>query len=301
MSAFEQMSFAFDRKRKRGQEPERGKPDPQVAVATRATKLTQELRRPRPEAPKVAQAREPAPAPDPSGEQEASRQLLERRIASHLPAGRLALAVTDNRYTMISVRRDTAARGGPLYRVRIHYMFVDAPPFVTRALARYIALNDGEASRLLGDYIDENQAIIRRGRHRAPTPVALETRGEFFDLQAVYDELNRRYFEGKIDARITWGPRGGQRRRRTSIKMGSYSVEDRLIRIHPSLDRKFVPRYFLDWIVYHEMLHQVHDIPVVGGRRQFHTPAFLEQERQFGEYERARAWERANLDRILHY
>lgn len=299
MSAFEQLSFAFDRNRKEPPAPERerGKQDPSLSVATRATKLTQELRRPRPEAPKLATIRELEPTSD----DEAARQLLERRIASHLPGGRLALAVTDNRYTMISVRRDTAARGGPLYRVRIHYMFVDAPPFVTRALARYIALNDGEASRQLGEYIDENQAIIRRGRQRTPAPVALETRGEFFDLQQVYDDLNVAYFGGRIEARITWGPRGGRKRRRTSIKMGSYSVEDRLIRIHPSLDRKFIPRYFLEWIVYHEMLHQVHDIPVVGGRRQFHTRAFLAEERQFAEYDRARQWERANLDRILHY
>ena len=83
--------------------------------------------------------------------------------------------------------------------------------------------------------------------------------------------------------------------------MGSYSVEERLIRIHPALDRRFVPRYFLDWIVYHEMLHQVHDIPVIGGRRQFHTPEFMAQESNYEHYERARDWERRNLDRILNF
>jgi hypothetical protein len=226
---------------------------------------------------------------------------LERRIRAHLAKGRVAVTLTDNRYTMISVRRDVAVRGGPVYRVRLHYMFVEAPPVVTRALARYIALNDGDASRMLGDFIDENQGVIRRAHRRSPAPLTLETCGEFFDLQAVFDDVNRGYFAGRIDARITWGPRGGRKRRRTSIKMGSYSVEDRLIRIHPSLDRRFVPRFFLEWIVYHEMLHQVHDIPIVAGRRQFHTPEFVEQERQFDHYERSRQWERSNLDRLLHY
>ncbi len=28
----------------------------------------------------------------------------------------------------------------------------------------------------------------------------------------------------------------------------SYSVEERLIRIHAALDRPFVPRFFIDWI-----------------------------------------------------
>lgn len=262
-----------------------------IDTASKATKITQELRRPRPEAPRLGVA-PPSPLED-----ETARQRLERRILSHLPEGRLALAVTDNRYTMISVKREK----GPMYRVRIHHMFLEAPPATTRALARYIALNDKEASRELSEFIDSNSHVIRRGRRRPPQPVTMETRGEIFDLQEVFDDLNARYFDGKIDARITWGPRTTRRRRRTSIKMGSYSVEDRLIRIHPSLDRRFVPRYFLEWIVFHEMLHQVHDIPVVGGRRQFHTPEFLAQERSFEHYDRARRWERMNLDRLLYY
>src|SRR5215468_5937811 len=232
----------------------------------------------------------------PEAEEEA-RKLLERRISAHLQSGRLALGITDNRFTMISVRRDR----GPVYRVRLHHMFVSAPPPVTRALARYISHNESQASRDLSRFIEENQEAIRRAPRRRPPGLTLETQGEIYDLRQIYDELNTIYFERKIDARITWGARGGRRRRRTSIKMGSYSVEDRLIRIHPALDRRFVPRYFIDWIVYHEMLHQVHDIPVVGGRRQFHTPEFIAQESNFEHFQRARDWERRNLDRLLNF
>ena len=275
--AFEQNSLALSSKT--------------VETVSKATRITQELRRPRQDAPRLSPARR-SPIED-----EAGRQRLERRIAAHLPSGRLALAVTDNRYTMISVRREK----GPLYRVRLHHMFLAAPPQVTRALARYIAVNDAIASRDLGAFIDDHQGTIRRATRRQPPLPTVETLGEIFDLQEVYDALNRRYFDERIEARITWGTRSQKRRRRTSIKMGSYSVEDRLIRIHPALDRRFVPRYFLEWIVYHEMLHQVHDIPVVGGRRQFHTPEFLAEERGFEHYERARLWERQNLDRILNF
>jgi hypothetical protein len=264
-------------------------------TVSKTAKITQELRRARP-APRLSPGRR-RPATGQSIGDEQARQRLEKRITAHLPSGRLALAVTDNRHTMISVRRDK----GPLYRVRLHHMFLEAPPTVTRALARYVAHNDGHASRELGSFIDTNQEAIRRAVRRQPAPPTVETFGEVFNLQEVFDDLNRRYFASGIDARITWGTRANKRRRRTSIKMGSYSVEDRLIRIHPALDRRFVPRYFLEWIVYHEMLHQVHDIPVVDGRRQFHTPEFLDQERMFEHYERARLWERQNLDRILNF
>jgi predicted metal-dependent hydrolase len=233
-------------------------------------------------------------------DEESARQELEHRIAEHVPQARLALAVTDNRYTMISVKREKG-----LFRLRLHHMFLDADPVVVRALGEYVARNDREASALLGRFIDINQRKIRRARRaRRAAPVTIETRGEVHDLQVLFDDLNQRYFAGAIDARITWGLRAApeaRKKRRNSIKMGSYSVEDRLIRIHPSLDRLFVPRSFVEWIVFHEMLHQKHDIPVIGGRRQFHTPEFLAEEMEFEHYDRARIWERENLDRLLYY
>jgi hypothetical protein len=223
---------------------------------------------------------------------------LEKRILAHMPGGHLDLAVTDNRHTMISVKREA----GPVYRARVHHMFLEAPPVIARALARYIASNESEASRELGVFIEDHQTDIGPRKGKSSRGKNFETLGKFFDLQEIFNTLNQRYFAGSIDARVTWGERGSsQRRRRVSMKMGSYSVEERLIRIHPSLDRDFVPRHFVEWIMFHEMLHQVHPIPVIGGRRQFHTPAFLAQERTFHDYHRARDWERRNLDRLLTY
>ena len=58
---------------------------------------------------------------------------------------------------------------------------------------------------------------------------------------------------------------------------------------------------FVAWIVFHEMLHQVHDADVVGGRRRFHTRAFVDDEARFEHYVLARRWERQNLDALLTY
>ncbi|MBA3459267.1 MAG: hypothetical protein H0T46_04855 [Deltaproteobacteria bacterium] len=222
---------------------------------------------------------------------------LERRIRAHMTKGRVQVTLTDNRYTMISVRRISKEKR---YEVRLHHMFADADPVITRALAHYIAENDADASRVLGDFIDANSDHVRGRSRRAPAQVIF-TAGENHDLRQIYDELNVRYFEGKIEAAITWGARTGRVRRRNSIKMGSYSVEDRLIRIHRSLDRSFVPRFFVEWIVFHEMLHQVHDIRVKNGRREFHSKEFLADEAQFEHYEQARSWERRHLDALLTY
>jgi hypothetical protein len=218
--------------------------------------------------------------------------LLEHAISTHLPPGKsLSLRLTDNRYTIISVRR-----GGECYRVRLHRMFVESEPRLVRALARYIVHNDQRSSELLGEFIEENSQAIRPAQKKDGQE--LRTRGRFHDLRAVYDRLNRRYFDGKHDARITWGPARGPRRQR-SINVGSYSVEDRLIRVHPVLDHAIVPSFFLDFVVFHEMLHGKHTIQTIGGRRSFHPPEFARDEQRFRDYGRARLWERRNMDRLL--
>ena len=93
---------------------------------------------------------------------------LERRIRAHLPKGSLSVTLTDNRYTMISVRRE--GRRGPRYQVRLHHMFSDADPAITRALARYIAKNDRRSSRMLGLFIDDNQHRVRSRNRRQSNP-----------------------------------------------------------------------------------------------------------------------------------
>ena len=269
----------------------------ETASASRAAELVEALRRAR---------KSPAVVP---GEVAHAQDSLERRIRAHLAGGRVQVTLTDNRYTMISVRRIAAKddhgrpgeRGGERrYEVRLHHMFADADPVITRALAHYIAENDAKASRILGDFIDANSGHVRGRARRAPSQVIF-TAGEHHDLREIFDELNARYFDNRIDAAITWGPRSGRPRRRNSIKMGSYSVEDRLIRIHRSLDRAFVPRFFVAWIVFHEMLHQVHDIRVKNGRREFHSKEFLADEAGFELYEQAKLWERRHLDDLLTY
>jgi hypothetical protein len=228
----------------------------------------------------------------PTIEQETDR--VATALALYLPPGKtLELRLTNNHYSMISVRRKPDG-----YRLRLHRMFVGAEPRTVRALARYVVHNDRRASTLLGDYIERHQHIIRQQKRR-PRQMNLRTDGRYHDLQAIFDRLNAAHFAGGLEARITWGPVTSRGRRRRSIKMGSFAVEDRIIRIHPALDQDCVPDYFVAWIVFHEMLHGKHEVKRENGRRRFHSAAFLEEERTFPEYERACAWEKANLDRLL--
>ncbi len=227
------------------------------------------------------------------GPGEDGRAALELRLSAYLRSGRARVVLTDNRRTMVSIRR-----GRGVVTFRVHHMFADAPPKVVRALARYAERNDAEASKVLRAYVEANDVRIRR-EDQPGRAVPCDTAGRYHDLREIFDDLNRRYFDGGIVASITWGRRMKRKRRRRSIKLGSYDFERRVIRVHPVLDAADVPRYYVAWVVYHEMLHEVCDIPIKDGRRIYHTPEFRRAEAAFEDYARAVLWERANVAKLL--
>src|ERR1017187_6278945 len=220
---------------------------------------------------------------------EGARQALERKLRFAFP-GPVILSITDNRHSIITHR----VQKGVLH-ARVHHMFLDASPAVVDALVRYVTRGDRDASATLGDYIDANGFRLARRKRNAP-PVA---KGKHHDLLKLFGEINDRYFDGEVNALITWGKRPTTKTKRKTIKLGSYSAVDRLIRVHPALDQKWVPRYFVAYIVYHEMLHHVIPGSRGLGRVNLHPPEFKERERQFRHFERAMQWEKRHVARLL--
>lgn len=233
----------------------------------------------------------PAPAWD-DAEAEEQRQGLQTRLAAYFTKGRPRVVFTDNLNTMLSIKR-----GQGVWTLRMHRMFAAAPPAVLRAVAQYAQSQDRRSATLLRSYIDHHEHLIRPPVE--PRAQSIDVQGAHHNLKAIFDELNAEYFAGAIEARITWGPRTRRRAGRESIKLGSYSVEEQLIRIHPVLDAADVPRFFVAWIIYHEMLHEVHDMPIVDGRRVYHTPEFRRAEARFEHYAEAVLWERTQVHKLL--
>jgi len=229
---------------------------------------------------------------DPAAEQLRIQRKLELRL-SELMRTEVALALTDNGRTMVSARQ----RAG-IAHVRLHHMFVDADEATVRAVARFLTDGHAPAGNQLQRFIRQNGDRIKRRVAHA----AVRACGHFHDLHAIMAELNARHFDPAVQARIGWARQGrapGRRSKRRSIKLGSYRGRDPLIRVHPVLDAAWVPRFFVEYIVFHEMLHDVIGMPVLNGRRRLHGADFRARERQFERYDEAIAWEQANLDRLL--
>jgi len=219
-----------------------------------------------------------------------SQEKLRARLVRRLEraSGRtLCVRFHRNRWTYFSCQ----ARGAGAVLVRLHEAFLEAPPTVITAVARLIRHESAEARRTIGAFVDERSRVWDELADRPPRPLVIQTKGRIYDLQAIFNGLNLTYFDGECGARITWGRGQRAARNRNQITFGTFDETANLIRIHPILDRRTVPEHFIQYIVYHEMLHAVLP-PTVSpsGRRLYHSRLFRQRERMFTDFARAQRW-----------
>ncbi len=198
------------------------------------------------------------------------------------------LAITNNRRRMV-----TAKKRRNRHEFRIHHMFVDAEPGVVAALA---GLSRGDSAAR-----DEVRAYVKANRDAIEfqaDPADYQSKGTFHDLAELLESAMEFLPEGceRPNPVITWGRKGKGKR---SIRFGSFDFDQNLIRIHPSLDDEWVPAFFVEFVVFHELLHAVFPPEIVGGRREIHTEAFRAWEQTYPRFDEAITWEKEHIEEFL--
>jgi predicted SprT family Zn-dependent metalloprotease len=205
----------------------------------------------------------------------------------------LELVINENRSTMLNVleRKKTWAR------LSVHKMFLDAPENVISAIAHYVrGTRRDRAGKdlLIRGYIQSN--LNRFNYSHLLDENKMSTEGRYYDLAAIYEKLNSKYFRDELDLKITWYGTWGRKTRR-KVTFGQYFDHLKLVKIHRLLDDPFFPEYFVEFVVYHEMLH--HLVPGhfdEKGIFRVHGQDFKELERKFEEYDKAIQWEKRHKD-----
>ena len=194
-----------------------------------------------------------------------------------LSATPIELQWHENKTVYLTVKKE---RGR--FLLRLHRLFYDAPTPVLEALIRYAERRDKQAKAII-----RQMAHLYFSKNRAE-PRWLNTQGEVYDLQEIFEGLQKIIpLEGIA---IGWSDRKVRGKYR-SITFGTFNQHTRQIRINPILDHPQVPLYFLEFIVYHEMLHAVYPTQMdVNGRCSIHTKEFRDKERQFPLFEEAKIW-----------
>ena len=195
-------------------------------------------------------------------------------------------------YPFANVNNTIRLRDSRLY-VRLSDLLEGAPETVIEAIAHILlakvyrhpieSVQAGRFRRYVGGKdIRAKTHLVRqmRGRKRIASP-----RGIVYDLEHIFDQLNVRFFHGLLARpRMTWS----QVRSRRSL--AHYDPAHNAIVVSKIFDHSRVPRYAVDYIVYHEMLHLKHPVKLRGTRRCVHGPEFQAEERLFPELEKAKAF-----------
>lgn len=115
--------------------------------------------------------------------------------------------------------------------------------------------------------------LIRQVRGRKHVAGA---EGVHYQLEEIFDDLNRRFFHGLMARpRITWS------RNHSRQRLGHYDPAHNTIVVSRIFDRPGVPRYAIEYLVFHELLHLRHPVRMNGSRRSVHSRAFREEEKLF--------------------
>jgi len=117
-----------------------------------------------------------------------------------------------------------------------------------------------------------------RGRKRIEGP-----RGQHYDLDQIFDDLNLRFFHGLMARpQMTWSGNKSLR------SLGHYDPAHNTIVVSRIFDRESIPRFALEYLLFHEMLHLKHPVKLRGSKRCVHPPEFQAEEKSFPHYERAK-------------
>jgi hypothetical protein len=200
-------------------------------------------------------------------------------------------------YPYAGLHHTIRVRAGRVY-VRLSDLLQSAPPEVIRALAFLLVARllsrkaPRDQERIYRSYAFSPQLlrasdIARRQRGRK---VVSSANGQVYDLERLFARINRRYFESEIEKPIlTWS----QRKARSIL--GHHDAAHKTITISKTLDSSEVPEWFVEYILFHEMLHIKHRARIINGRRYYHTAAFRSEERSFPRYQHAQEW----LDHVV--
>lgn len=165
-----------------------------------------------------------------------------------------------------------------------HQGFSGAPDHVLQALLTLAQPGSSHpAKKAVQDYAaGKHFSRIREQLEYLGVPRGSYAAGTHCDLVQLFQQVNRKYFQGRIPPpRFTWSSR------LTYRKFGHYQYDTDTVMLSASLDQPSVPVYVLEYVMYHELLHKILGYHEMKGRRYAHTAAFIKREAEFPRLEQA--------------
>jgi hypothetical protein len=182
----------------------------------------------------------------------------------------------------------TDGPGPKAVTLRVGPEFRAVPGPVAEAVVRVVTIRrlPRETRRLLFFKV-RAWAALRSGGCGGPAGRSLPAAGRHVDLDSVIARVQVACFLEPVPARIGWSERAA-RRLMGRFERGS---PEGLVVVNRLLDGPLTPHWYLDFLVYHELLHAVFPPRPGASRILVHPPEFRRAERKHPEHRRARSFE----------
>jgi predicted metal-dependent hydrolase len=196
----------------------------------------------------------------------------------------------DARFHPFAGLRSTITVRNAAVKARVSDVLSEASPLVLEALAEILLARifrrrpsrEARECYLAYTFRPAIRSRIDAARRERGSKRSLPARGRHHDLEEIFHELNHRYFNNQIPpSRLGWSRQNSHR------ILGHYDSGHGTIIISRKLDAPAVPRYVVEYVVYHEMLHIRFPVERRGQRRVIHSREFREAEKKFPKYEMA--------------
>ena len=203
-------------------------------------------------------------------------------------------------YPYIGINHTIRVRSGKVF-VRLAEICREMPAAAQRALA-YILVSKllrkkvpPRAREIYSAFIktDEIRDRAVENKRTRGRKIITSAQGSVYDLDEIFDALNHDYFRNSLPKPVlSWSSR------KTYRILGHHDSTHETVIVSRSLDDKKVPKFVVEYVVFHEMLHIFHPTEHRNGRRFNHTPAFRRNERKFEYFEAAENWIAQNVKHL---
>lgn len=199
-----------------------------------------------------------------------------------MPPGQKKLPVQFEFYNLPALYRTKVTQDG--IKITANQAFVTAPRGIIESLVcAAFTRNADPYVNSLRQYAGsaEFQKVMSEMEPKS-NPLVSSPRGQHYDLEESFERVNSEYFQGQLERpALIWN------KTITHRKLGHYQPATDTLMVSISLDRADVPKYLVDYVMYHELLHKALGVQLSNGRQYAHTPEFREAERKFRRYEEA--------------
>jgi hypothetical protein len=191
-----------------------------------------------------------------------------------------------------------------LVSLKVNAIFLKAPFQILENLIDYFKTKNPQSEKILKEFLNNNKSLNNNNISKPEVVKEIKYdekishQGRNHNLKVVFDMLNEKYFDNSISANITWSDKFNSKGSK-EIEYSVFESKLNLIKINQFLDKSMVPKYFIGYVIFNEMLSCFFsNQDNKSNKKKDNSEELHEWEKKYHAFNKAREWERQNGEKL---